>query len=201
MSDSETIEARGDAKTWSGVPQRREFKPPSGKPARYAKPSTIKEIAPVHKLLSSYMVEGCPSQALASKVGINAFEPMTLMQAAKVLRLRARFARWITAQPVWAAHHASELKAFREGHKAEALRTVVDIMRDLGENKAADRKVRLTAAAMIGGDAVTQQNQTNINVGVGVNVGVAVTPGYVIDLSGSEHAVDTIDVTPNRGED
>ena len=150
--------------------------------AKRLKPAVLKELTAKHKLLAEYMVTGCPNARLVEPLGKDAGEPLTLLESAWVLGIRARQARDLASQALWHKYHASLLQAFREGHKAEALRTVVQVMRADGENKAADRKVKLTAASMLLGDAIAQQGQTQVNVSVGV--GVAVTPGYVIDLSG-----------------
>lgn len=158
----------------------------------YDRLPALKTLGKQHILLSDYMVSGCPSAALAAKVGRVANEPMPLADAARLLRLRMRYARWVASQPIWHAHHAKQLQAFREGHKAEALRRVVDTMRNEGAGKAADRKVQLTASAMILGDSIAQQGQTNVNV----NVGVAVqTPGYVLDLRPDDSQPVTIEAS------
>lgn len=204
------IEASEGPTTGRAVAQRRERQPRRKQP--------FKELNATSKLLAEYMVTGCPHDSLAKRVGKLGGEPLTLIEAGEVLGMRRRQARFISEQPVWHKYHASLLQAFREGHKAEALRTVVQVMRADGENKAADRKVKLTAASMLLGDAIAQQGQTQVNVQVGV--GVAVTPGYVIDLSGeavsgspdsalregrgnhpaSQHAGPMIDVTPGEDE-
>lgn len=148
----------------------------------FRKPAVLKELAPKHKLLIDYMVNGCPHESAANLIGKNAGEPLDLIEAADLLHIKRRNARQLAKEAIFQKVLAAELQAFREGHKAEALRTVVQVMRADGENKAADRKVKLTAASMLLGDAIAQQGQTQVNVQVGV--GVAVTPGYVIDLSG-----------------
>ena len=168
------IEASDGATTGSAIAQRPQRQPRRKLP--------LKELNAEGKLLAEYMVSGCPHDSLAKRVGKLAGEPLTLIEAGEVLGMRRRQARFIAEQPVWHKYHASLLQSFREGHKAEALRTVVQVMRADGEGKAADRKVKLQASAMLLGDAIAQQGQTNVNVNVGV--GVAVTPGYVIDLSG-----------------
>lgn len=171
--DQSNIASEG-ATTGSAVAQRPQRQPRRKQP--------FKELNADAKLLADYMVNGCPHDSLAKRVDKLAGEPLTLIEAGQVLGMRRRQARFIAEQPVWHKYHAGLLQAFREGHKAEALRTVVQVMRAEGEGKAADRKVRLTAAAMLAGDSIAQPNQTNVSVNVGV--GVAVTPGYVIDLSG-----------------
>ena len=74
-----------------------------------------------------------------------------------------------------------------------ALRTVEDIMGDIADNTAADRKVRLQAAtAMLGEEA--KGPLVNVNVGGGANVQQAI--GYVIDLRPDPPEDAPRDVTP-----
>ena len=192
--------------------------------SRRLKPPVLTELAPKHRLLAEYMVNGCPHDRLCDflkrkertydeaqsawierEVTVKAGQPLTLLESAMVLGIRARQARDLAKQPLWHKHYSGLLQSFREGHKAEALRTVVDIMRDPGQGKAADRKVRLTAAAMIDPDLGPQQSQTDVNVQVGVAVQ---TPGYVLDLRPDPEreppqtikpAPAVIDIEPNRG--
>lgn len=203
-----TDEASAGATTGSAVAQ-----PPSGNRLErlgynFKKPAVLKELAPKHRLLIDYIVNGCPHESAANQIGKNAGEPLDLIEAADLLHIKRRNARQLAKEPIFQRALAAELQSFREGHKAEALREVVRVMRADGENKAADRKVKLTAASMLLGDAIAQQGQTNVNVQVGVGVNVQ-TPGYVIDLSGNEPAGQAashagkpepavIDVTPER---
>jgi len=146
----------------------------------FRKPAVLKELAPKHRLLIDYMVNGCPHQSAAQHIGKNAGEPLQLIEAADLLHIKRRNARQLAKEAVFQKALAAELQAFREGHKAEALRTAVEVMRDPGENKAADRKVRLQAADIIAGLSADKPGLT-VNVGIGVGV-ATMTPGYVLDL-------------------
>lgn len=213
-----TDEASVGATTGSAVAQQRER--PSGNRLErlgynFKKPAVLKELAPKHRLLIDYIVNGCPHESAANLIGRNAGEPLELIEAADLLHIKRRNARQLAKEPVFQRALAAELQSFREGHKAEALREVVRVMRADGQGKAADRKVKLTAASMLLGDAIAQQGQTNVSVQVGVGVAVQ-TPGYVIDLSGAQAdqptnqqtgrqprgpAATTIDLTAEQSDD
>jgi hypothetical protein len=144
------------------------------------------------KLLVEYLTTGCPhawisqyTRAAPSEFDPDARrplepgEPLKLEEAADILRIRRRHARWIMSQPIAQKELALQLQALRDGHKAEALNTVVGVMRDKGEGTAADRKVSLQAASMILGDAA---GPSPAKPSVNVNVGVNLQPGIVIRL-------------------
>lgn len=142
------------------------------------------------KLLIEYLTTGCPHAYVSqytraaptefdpdARRPLEPGEPLKLEEAADILRLRRRHARWIMAQPIAQKELALQLQALRSGMKAHALMTVGEIMTERGENTAADRKVRLAAAQTIIGDE-TRGPSVNVNVGVGVNL----QPGIVIRL-------------------
>jgi hypothetical protein len=139
-------------------------------------------------LLISYLVSGCPHDYVTqitrpcpsefdpdARRPLEPGEPMKLEEAADLLRIRRRHARWIMAQPSAQKELTLQLQALRSGMKAHALLTVGEIMSERGENTAADRKVRLQAAQTIMGDE-TRGPSVNVNVGVGVSL----QPGIVI---------------------
>mgnify|MGYP001003024744 CR=1 FL=1 len=142
------------------------------------------------QLLISYMVHGCPHHFVSqitraaptefdpeNRRPLEPGEPMKLEEAADLLRIRRRHARFILSQPVAQKELALQLQALRSGMRARALMTVGEIMVERGENTAADRKVRLQAAQTIIGDEARGPS-VNVNVGVGVNL----SPGIVIRL-------------------
>jgi hypothetical protein len=144
------------------------------------------------KLLIEYLTTGCPhawisqyTRAAPSEFDPDARrplepgEPLKLEEAADILRIRRRHARWIMSQPIAQKELAVQLQTLRDGHRAEALNTVVAVMREKGEGTAADRKVSLQAASMILGDQVgTPPAKPSVNV----NVGLSLQPGIVIRL-------------------
>jgi hypothetical protein len=144
------------------------------------------------KLLIEYLTTGCPhawisqyTRAAPSEFDPDARrplepgEPLKLEEAADILRIRRRHARWIMAQPIAQKELALQLQAMRDGHKAEALNTVVGVMRDKGEGTAADKKVQIAAASMILGDQV---GPSPAKPSVNVNVGLQLAAGIVVRL-------------------
>lgn len=143
------------------------------------------------KLLIEYLVEGCRHAWISQytraaptpddpdrRVPIEPGQPLTLNEAADALRMRRRNVRWIASQPLFQRELAKALQQFRDGHKAEALRKVVDVMRDDGDGSAATKKVQLSAASMLLGDQVGPPAREPVTV----NVGVQLSPGVVIRL-------------------
>jgi hypothetical protein len=181
------------------------------RPASKKKPLTALDAKA--QLLISYLVSGCPHDYVTqitraaptefdpdARRPLEPGEPMKLEEAADLLRIRRRHARWIMAQPIAQKELALQLQALRSGMKAHALMTVGEIMTERGENTAADRKVRLQAAQTIIGDKARGPS-INVNVGVGVNL----QPGVVIrlpanlpktPLEGGEQPTNTIDTHP-----
>lgn len=106
-------------------------------------------------------------------------EPLGLIEAADLLRIRRRNARQLSRSTIFQAELGKATQEFRDGQKLRSLQTMADIRDEPGDGKAADRKVRLQAAtALLGEDAGRKGN-----AGVTVNV---VTPGYVIGRNGRE---------------
>ncbi|MGD9656201.1 MAG: hypothetical protein AB7U61_00950 [Methylocystis sp.] len=105
---------------------------------------------------------------------------MKLEEAADLLRIRRRHARWILSQPIAQKELATQLQALRSGMKAHALMTVGEIMTERGDNKAADRKVRLQAAQTIIGD-----DARGPSVNVNVTAYAEMQAGIVIRLPAS----------------
>jgi hypothetical protein len=155
---------------------------------------TFTELDARAKLLVEYLTTGCPHPYVSQitrhspteddperRRPLEPFEPMRLEEAADLLRIRRRHARFIAAQPVFQKALATALGQMRDGHKAEALNKVADIMRAEGDGSAAWAKVNLAAAKEILGEAVgvpPAKPSVNVNVGVGVNL----TAGVVIRL-------------------
>lgn len=168
-----------------------------GASLRRKPPSGPSHLTTRHHLLISYMIDGCqhpdllarikrqkavidetgePSIAMVSpEVG----EPLTLIEAADLLRIRRRNARELHGLPIFQKAYNAAIEAYRNGERAASVRTMVEVRDDPGLGKAADRKVRLTAAAMIMGEA---GNSGSTNVVVNNTVGIQQTPGIVIDL-------------------
>jgi hypothetical protein len=181
-----------NVQTPSRLPDRFEalgYKAPRRKPE-----GGPKELTPRHQLLVEYMVFGCqhafvrqitrPVQEIDQSTGkiitvqkpIEPGEPLTLIEAADLLRIRRRNARELSTFPIFQRAYATELQRLRDGEKARSVHTMIEIRDDRGLGKAADRTVRLKASQAILGEG-DGNRQPNVQVNVGV------TAGYVIDLS------------------
>ena len=142
------------------------------------------------KLLVEYQIFGCPHEFVrqytraapvgedpARRVPLQPGWPLTLEEAADVLRIKRRNARWISRQPVFQREFAEQLQSLRSGMKAKALLAQGEILDDRGDGSAADRKVRLQASQAILGDESRSQG-----VSVTVNNGIPLTAGIVIRI-------------------
>lgn len=145
-------------------------------------------LTPRYALLIDYMVHGCTKADLVDPFGYPVDTPLTLIQAADVLRIKRRHARQLVQTPLISNALAKAVNELRSGARAQAVHTMIDVMNDKGTNKPADRKVRLTGAAMVMGEA--QAGQASVHVNVAVQ-----TPGYVIILPPDDAEPPTIDAT------
>ncbi len=170
-------------------------KAPSRKPE--SGPPTL---TPRHRLLISYMVDGCPHESACSRAWITRpvmteegtgavtrhprpHEPLSLIEAADILRIKRRNARQLAAFPIFKAELERQLQIFREGEKAMSLHTLVTVRDDPGLGKAADRKVRMQAAMVLAD--MNHGGGTTVNVNVG---GPQMVAGIVIDLREDDEA-------------
>jgi hypothetical protein len=139
------------------------------------------ELTPVMRLLIEYMVHGLP-RPNPGWPAIAPGEPLTVEQAADVLRIRRRNARDLIRQPLVEREMAKAVQALRTGATPRAMRRIVGLVDEKGEGAAADRKVQLEAAKTVLGVEATK----GASVSVTVNNQTNVSPGYVIDLSERE---------------
>ena len=159
-------------------------KPEGGPPALTAR----------HKLLISYMVDGCGHQSICDRTWIERpvaveggtamlrrhpkpHEPLKLLEAADLLRIRRRNARELVTTPIFKAALEQEMTRYRDGERIASVQTLVEVRDDPGLGKAADRKVRLQAAGLLLGEV--GGGRTTVNVSVG---GQHITAGIVLDL-------------------
>jgi hypothetical protein len=147
------------------------------------------------QLLIEYQVFGCPhawvsrltrpvpeADAAGKIVTVNKpvqpGEPLTLIEAADLLRIRRRYARRLSSTPLYQRTYSIEVQRLRDGEKAASIHAMIDIRNDHGAGKAADKTVRLKAAqALIG------EGDGNRGPSVQVNLGVVVErAGLVLRL-------------------
>lgn len=153
-------------------------------------------LTPKHRLLVEYMLHGVHHHTLCDRVIVErpimtpdgpaticrkpeVGEPLYLLEAATVLRIRRRAARNLSAQPAFQRLLAKETAAFRDGARARATRRMVNLIEEPGQNKAADRKVQLAASMAVLGEGDARGTTVN------VQVNNTLTPGIVIRLPDS----------------
>ena len=185
--DSDTLDRHPDRLERLGHPLRRK---PAGGP---------RELTPRHRLLISYMIDGVAHRSILARitrpravideagnpairdVSPEPYEPLTLIEAADLLRIRRRNARELMTLPIFRDAYELELQRYRNGEKAASLRTLVEVRDDEGAGKAADRKVRMAAAQAIMGEGEGNRGGTTVNVSVGTRI----TAGIVVRLPAS----------------
>jgi hypothetical protein len=101
-----------------------------------------------------------------------------IYDAAAAVGYHRKSARDFQASPLFQAVYLKALAALRNGEFAKSIKTIAEIRDERGENKAADRKVRLQAC-----QALLAEGNGSTDFTVNVGPGQAVTPGYVIRLS------------------
>jgi hypothetical protein len=148
---------------------------------------------PKYKLLVEYQVNGVEHSSLLKGLTrhspseeepdrqrpLKAGEPLRLEEAARLLGIRLRHARFIMTQPAVVKELNDQLEAIRSGAKAATMREVVRIAGERGDDSPASRTVQLKAAQMVLGPDLAGADKAG---GVTVNVGVSLTPGIVIRL-------------------
>ncbi|WP_036286915.1 hypothetical protein [Methylosinus sp. PW1] len=166
-------------------------------PKKQLAPERLKELSAQHRLMIRYMVHGISSPVIARQHRVGVDVPLSFRDAALVARIRVHRARTLISDPLFRGALAEELRNFRASIAPEAIRVVAAIVEDPGDNTAADRTVRLKAAAAILGDAVgPAPAQTSINVSVTNKL----TAGVVVRIpqAAPEAAPATIDAQPSR---
>lgn len=101
----------------------------------------------------------------------------SVSDAAAAVGYRKKAARELVKSPVFMNALNKELHALRSNEAARSIKTLIEIRDEKGENRAADRKVRLQAAQVLLGEGDGKQGPS-----VTVNV-QTLSPGYVIDLT------------------
>ncbi len=109
--------------------------------------------------------------------------PLTLDQAARVVGLKLKNARFIFASQPFLKSYSANLAAIRNAHKARAVAVLAEVMNSPGEGLASDRAVRVKAASQLLNDGDSRSgSQVNLQIN---NGGPALAPGIVIRLPAS----------------
>ncbi len=143
----------------------------------------ITELNAEQRLFLEYQLIGCSKPDLCAQIGVRLHEPLSVEQAADLVRIRRRFARWLTTQPAYRREWAKGVQSIRDGQAVAAVRTQIQIMNNPGDDSAAFAKVRLQAASALLGDEGKAGN-TNVNVTLNQNT-VNLTAGIVVRLPAS----------------
>ncbi|MBV8848197.1 MAG: hypothetical protein JOZ16_01275 [Methylobacteriaceae bacterium] len=184
---------------------------------RYKPAEGPRELTPKHRLIIEYMVFGVDNPhvlrdltresrtidpetgvTISTPVPVQPGVPLTLEEVATVLHLKRRYIRQLLALPIMSNALAVEVQRLRSGEHARSIHTLIGVRDDPGLGKAADRKVRLSAAQAILGEG----DGRGAKVSVTVNT-QHVTPGYVLDLRPAdvierEEQAKLIDARPER---
>ena len=170
------------------------------------KPKTLAALTAKHRLLIQYQIWGVEYD-FVRKIGKEPFEPLTLIEAAKILEIRLKNARQLQIDPLYQKEYARQMRAWRDGRKCEAWRKVDEILRDDGDNSAAVKKVQLHAATMLIGEQAEQRAGTSINIqnnSLTLNAGVVVrlpSEAAITPLELQANAEEQIDLVTSRDED
>ncbi len=134
-----------------------------------------------HQAFIRYLVFGL-EQRYPRWPDVEPFTPLDINTAADVACLRRKNARDLFNWPIFLASYNAAVAALRKNEHARSLHTMIAIRDDPGLGKAADRKVQLTAAAALIGEANGKPSNTvNVNIGA-----TQITAGIVIDLRDDE---------------
>jgi hypothetical protein len=172
---------------------------PRAEPA--AARSTIFKLDDRGEKLCELMIYGAEPEE-AAKHGLEPFRPLALEDAAKVVGIRRRNARYIFSQPGFLKAYSKGLADLRNSHKARAVSTLAEIMRDPGEGSAADRAVQVKAAnSLIGDEPRGPSVNVQINNGAELQAGICIRlpPGVAAPpLEQAQPAAPTIEHQPTR---
>lgn len=171
--------------------------PLTGRSARRKPAGGPKELTAKHRLLVQYLTFGVDHPDLLqrlsreertydpetgeikiSRVPVKPGQPLSVDEAAELIGLRKRNARELLTLPIVQKALAVAAQQLRTGEHARSLHTMIGLRDDPGMGKAADRKVRLSAAQALIGEGDGSRSNVTVNVGAQL-----VTPGYVIDLT------------------
>ncbi|NDB68969.1 MAG: hypothetical protein EB015_13370 [Methylocystaceae bacterium] len=133
--------------------------------------------------LVELMTLGLTSEEASSYPDLPACEPLTLEQAARVIGLKMKNARFIFASAPFLKAYSANLGAIRNGHKARAVAVLAEVMNTAGDGLASDRAVRIKAASQLLNDGDGRPgSQVNLQIN---NGGQVLAPGIVIRLPAS----------------
>ena len=140
--------------------------------------ATVKGLTATEREIARLMTEGLDHDAVILGAEIPAYQPLSLVQAAKATGYLLKKARNVLGdRPEFNQLRGQLLKPRRESEGPRNLATAIKIRDDEGDGSAADRTVRLKAIGVIEGTG--DKASVTVNVNQQTNNLVA---GYVIRL-------------------
>ncbi|HZZ22901.1 MAG TPA: hypothetical protein VFE60_10165 [Roseiarcus sp.] len=139
----------------------------------------VGKLTATEREIARLMTEGLDRDETILGEHVPAYQPLTLVQAAKAAGYLLRKARgYLADYAPFNQLRGQLLKARRESEGPRNLATAIKIRDDEGDGSAADRTVRLKAIGVIEGTS-DKGPAVTVNVNQQNNV---ITPGYVIRL-------------------
>lgn len=146
-------------------------------------PVHVSKLTATEREIARLMTEGLDRDAVILGAEIPAYQPLSLVQAAKATGYLPKKARNVLGDRAeFNQLRGQLLKARRESEGPRNLYTAIRIRDDEGDGSAADRTVRLKAIGVIEGNEGKSAVTVNINQQTNV---ATITPGYVIRLPAS----------------
>jgi hypothetical protein len=134
-------------------------------------------LTPRHRLLCEIMVFGT-AHVRAQRLGLPLNVPLSLTDAARVVDIRQRNAKQVSALPAFRSLYSKMVSDMRSGETARSIATMIEVRDDAGDGSAATKGQRLKAA-----QALMGEGGMNINIDARrqeVNV-TQVRAGYVFE--------------------
>jgi len=139
-------------------------------------PGTMQKLTGRHMIYIDRMVFGLP-RPLQAFPDLEPGIPLSENDVAMAFGLRRNHIRRLMREPVAIAYRNKLLQQLRTGEHAKSIHTMKIVRDDLGDNAAADRKIRLDAAAKLLGE---EAKGVSVTVNNQIGVGVSIKAGYVI---------------------
>ena len=138
----------------------------------------VNELTPEQQLFLEYQLVGCSKRDLCEQIGVEPHTPLSVEQAADLVRIRRRFARWLVQQPAYRREWAKGVQSIRDGQALAAVRTQIELMHDRGDGSAAAGTLRLKASQAL---LDTGEGKSGVNVSI-TNTTLNLTAGVVVRL-------------------
>ncbi len=142
---------------------------------------SVGELSPNQRLFLEYLVHGCRHSDLCKQIHVEPHTPLTIEQAADLIRIRRRYARWLFEQPEFRREYGKAVQALKNASHIEAVKKQIEIMRHVGDGSAADKAIALKASQALLDDGY---NKNSPQMNIQLNNHIQLQPGIVIRLRG-----------------